>query len=215
VAVSQDSYNRRADRGRSTYDRPHRFATNFVYELPTGGLSHAVGQRVLGGWQIGAFVTLQNGSPFSPLNGSDPALTLGGIDGLVGTSTRPNLNTTLDLSRMSVEQLQLAGGRSLFSALSPCQRIAGTNTCTPVQRFGNVGRNILRSDGIANIDFSLMKATRIIEGHQLQLRADFFNFSNTRNFGIPEARINNAGFGNQWGTDGGNRRIFVSLKYVF
>jgi hypothetical protein len=47
------------------------------------------------------------------------------------------------------------------------------------------------------------------------LRADFFNLSNTRNFGIPEARINNAGFGNQWGTDGGNRRIFVSLKYQF
>ncbi|MDQ2938316.1 MAG: hypothetical protein M3R67_12545, partial [Acidobacteriota bacterium] len=34
VAVSQDSFNRRADRGRSSYDRPHRVAGNFVYELP-------------------------------------------------------------------------------------------------------------------------------------------------------------------------------------
>lgn len=34
VAVSQDSFNRRLDRGRSTYDRPHRFAINGVYELP-------------------------------------------------------------------------------------------------------------------------------------------------------------------------------------
>ncbi len=85
----------------------------------------------------------------------------------------------------------------------------------PVQRFGNIGRNILRSDGIANLDVSLMKSTRIKERHQFQLRADFFNFSNTRNFGIPEARISNAGFANQWNTDGGNRRIFVSLKYLF
>ncbi|MDP2998051.1 MAG: carboxypeptidase regulatory-like domain-containing protein [Bryobacterales bacterium] len=215
VAVSQDSFNRSADRGRSTYDRPHRFATNFVYEIPGGKLNHAAAKRVIGGWQVGAFVTLQSGSPFSPLNGSDPTLALGGIDGLVGSAIRPNLNTTLDVSSMSVEELLAAGGRSLFSTLPTCQRITGTNTCTPVQRFGNIGRNILRSDGIAQIDLSLMKATKITERHQLQFRADFFNFGNTRNFGIPEARVSNAGFANQWGTDGGNRRIFMSLKYVF
>lgn len=215
VAIPQDSFNRRADRGRSTYDRPHRFSTNFVYNLPGSGLKHGFAERVLSGWQVGSFITLQGGSPFTPLNGSDPALTLGGIDGQVGTATRPNLNTNLDLSRMSVEEILRAGGRSLFSTLLPCQRIAGANTCTPVQRFGNAGRNILRSDGITQIDLSLLKSTRITERHQIQLRADFFNFSNTRNFGIPEARVSNPGFADQWGTDGGNRRVFLSVKYVF
>lgn len=215
IAVSQDSFNRRADRGRSTYDRPHRFSTNIVYEIPAGGVKHAILKHALGGWQVGSFVTLQSGSPFSPLNGSDPTLALGGIDGLVGSAIRPNLNTTLDVSGMSVEQLVAAGGRSLFSTLPTCQRIAGTNTCTPVQRFGNVGRNILRSDGIAQADFNVLKSFRITETHQLQFRGEFFNLSNTRNFGIPEARISNAGFANQWGTDGGNRRIFLSLKYLF
>ena len=215
VAVSQDSYNRRADRGRSTYDRPHRFAANFVYELPTSGIKQKAARYILHGWQAGSFVTLQTGSPFSALNGTDPTAALGGIDGVVGNSIRPNLNTNLDLSRMSVEGLLGAGGRSLFSPLPACQPIPGANACTPIQRFGNVGRNILRSDGIANIDLSINKVTRITERHQLQLRADFFNFTNTRNFGIPEARINNPGFANQWGTDGGNRRIFVSLKYLF
>jgi len=62
---------------------------------------------------------------------------------------------------------------------------------------------------------NVTKTTKIGERHQIQLRAEFFNLSNTRNFGIPEARINNAGFANQWGTDGGNRRIFVSLRYMF
>ncbi len=215
VAVSQNSFNRRADRGRSTYDRPQRFAANFVYELPGAKLRHVAARHAFGGWQVGAFVTLQSGSPFSPLNGSDPTLALGGIDGLVGSAIRPNLNTNLDLSRMSIQDLLAAGGRSLFSPLPPCQRIAGTNTCTPVARFGNVGRNILRSDGLGQVDLSLMKANRITERYQLQFRADFFNFTNTRNFGIPEARVNNAGFANQWGTDGGNRRIFGSLKFVF
>jgi hypothetical protein len=215
VAVAQNSYDRNADRGRSTYDRPHRFSTNFVYELPTSGIQNRALRAVAHGWQFGTFITLQTGSPFSALNGSDPTLAVGGIDGLVGQSIRPNVNTTLDLSNMSVENMLLAGGRSLFSTLPTCQRIGTSNTCTPVQRFGNAGRNILRSDGIANLDLSIAKTTHITERHRLMLRADFFNTTNTRNFGIPEARVNNAGFANQWGTDGGNRRIFVSLKYQF
>jgi hypothetical protein len=215
VAVAQNSYDRNSDRGRSTYDRPHRVSTNFVYELPTRGIQNKALRAVAHGWQAGAFITLQSGSPFSALNGSDPTLAVGGIDGLVGQSIRPNVNTNLDLSGMTVEQMLLAGGRNLFSTLPTCQRIGTTNTCAPVQRFGNAGRNILRSDGIANLDLSIAKATYITEKHRLMLRADFFNSTNTRNFGIPEARVNNAGFANQWGTDGLNRRIFVSLKYQF
>src|SRR4030095_14822841 len=44
IAVAQDSYNRRADRARSSFDRPHRLAGNFVYELPW----HRDQKRVLG-----------------------------------------------------------------------------------------------------------------------------------------------------------------------
>src|SRR5262249_37702746 len=53
VAIAQNSFDRHADRARSTYDRPHRFTVNAVYELPsyrsqTGALGH-----FLGGWQVG------------------------------------------------------------------------------------------------------------------------------------------------------------------
>jgi hypothetical protein len=214
IAVAQDFFNRHADRGRSTYDRPQRFAVNFVYQLPNAG-GQPVVSHILSGWQVGSFLTFQSGSPFTPLNGSDPAATLGGIDGLVGNAIRPNLNTNLDVSKMTIEDLIKAGGRSLFSTLPPCVVVTGTNTCTPGARTGNVGRNILRSDGIGQVDVSLSKSTKITESQQLQFRADFFNFTNTRNFGIPEASVSNAGFANQWGTDGGNRRIFLSLKYLF
>jgi hypothetical protein len=83
------------------------------------------------------------------------------------------------------------------------------------QRVGNAGRNILRADGIHNIDFGLLKNIRLRENQKLQLRADFYNFTNTRQFGIPQATVTNAGFLNQWGTDGGNRRVIVGLRYVF
>lgn len=205
IAVAQDSYNIRADRARSTYDRPHRFTTNAVYELPFFREQQGALGRLLGGFQVTAFLTLQSGAPFTPLNGSDPTGALNGIDGLVGNSIRPNLNTTLDVSRMSIIELLQAGGASLFSPLPASG-----------QRVGNAGRNILRADGINNIDLGIFKNTRIREGHVLQLRADFFNMTNTRNFGIPNAAVNSGrNFLNQWATDGGNRRVIVGLRYTF
>ena len=203
IAVAQDSYNRRADRARSSFDRPHRLAGNFVYELPWFREQNGVSGLVLGGWQLNSQFSLQSGSPFTPLNGSDPAIALASISSLVGNAIRPNLNTNLDLSGMSVEEILQAGGRSLFS------------TITAAQRVGNAGRNILRSDGINNIDFGILKNTRIGENQRLQLRADFFNFTNSRDFGIPDSTVTSANFLNQWGTDGGNRRIIVGIRYVF
>ena len=217
VAIAQNSFDRKAERARSAYDRPHRFSFNAVYELPfyrsqTGTLS-----RLLGGWQIGGFLTLQSGTPFGPLNGSDPTAALSGIADLVGDPIRPNLNTNLPISSMTLKELQQAGGSLLFSTLAPCTRIGTTLTCAPGDRFGNLGRNVLRGDGIGNLDLSVSKTTRLFaERHTLQLRADFFNLTNTRNFGIPEARITNpAGFLDEGSTDGGSRRIFLGLKYSF
>jgi len=37
----------------------------------------------------------------------------------------------------------------------------------------------------------------------------------SRNFGVPEGVVSSPNFLNQWGTDGGNRRILVGLRYVF
>ncbi|HEU4710549.1 MAG TPA: carboxypeptidase regulatory-like domain-containing protein [Pyrinomonadaceae bacterium] len=203
IAVAQDSYNRRSDRARSSFDRPHRLAGNFVYELPYFRDQKGFTGRVLGGWQINSQFSLQSGSPFTPLNGSDPAGALASISSLVGNAIRPNLNTALDLSAMSVEEILAAGGRSLFTPI------------TAAQRVGNAGRNVLRSDGINNIDFGILKNTRIGENQRLQLRADFFNFTNSRDFGIPDSTVTSNNFLNQWGTDGGNRRIIVGLRYVF
>ena len=204
VAVPQDSFNRRADRGRSTYDRPHRFSINALWEAPWLKEQKNIAGYLAGGWSVGGFLTLQAGAPFSALAGADPGRRLSGIDTLIGNSIRANLNTNLNLSGLSVEQLMLAGGRSLFS--SP----------TVAAPFGNTGRNILRADGINNLDFVITKKIRIpVEGHGLSLRFEFYNASNSRDFGIPTAQINSAAFGNQWNTNGGNRRIVMGARYAF
>lgn len=204
VAVAQDSFNRRSDRGRSSYDRPHRLTGNVVYELPFYVNQPGFVGKVLGGWQINSFFTFQSGAPFSVFNGADPGCAVCGIDGLVGNPIRANLNTNLDLSNMSVNQIRAAGGASLFSAV------------TAAQRIGNSGRNILRADGIKLVDFGVIKNTRITENVRIQLRADMFNVFNLRNYGIPNATITaGANFLNEGATNGGNRRIVVGGRLVF
>ncbi len=203
IAVAQNSYNRRADRARSSYDRPHRLAGNVVYELPYFRDQKGFVGHLLGGWQVNSQFSLQSGSPFTPLNGADPAGALASISALVGNAIRPNIITSLPINSMSVEELVAAGRGTLFRQI------------TAAQRVGDAGRNILRSDGINNIDIGFLKNTNIGENQRLQFRADFFNATNSRDFGIPTAAINSADFLNQWGTNGGNRRIIVGLRYVF
>ncbi len=210
VAVAQDSFNIAADRGRSTYDRPQRLNGSFVWELPIQRSQQGALGKIVGGWQLASGFNFQDGSPFTALNGSDPTGALSGINSLVGDAIRPNLNTNLDLSNMSLAEILAAGGANLF------RRLCGNPSPTcPGERVGNAGRNILRGDGIFSIDFAVIKNTKIAEGHNLQFRMEMFNATNTRNFGIPEARVSAAGFLNEKATDGGNRRIWLSVRYTF
>lgn len=210
VAIAQDSFDLDNDRAVSAYDRPHRLTANLVYELPFARAQTGAMGRLLGGWTISGVVTLQSGAPFTVLNGVDPTLAVDGISGLVGNSIRPNLNTDLDLSNMTVEEILAAGGRTLFRPLCgmPSATCAG-------ERVGEVGRNTLRADGIANLDLAFIKNTRLAGETRLQVRIEMFNATNTRNFGIPEGRINNANFLNQWGTNGGSRTVWGALRLTF
>lgn len=217
IAVAQDPYNRRLERGRSSYDRPLRLAGNFVYELPWYQEQKGFVGHFIGGWQFNGFLNFQSGAPFSPLNGTDTTGTIGGLASAIGIATRPNVITNLDLAHMSVEELFAvrgavsANGNALFRTLQ-CTGAGLTQVC---ERVGNAGRNTLRADGINNMDFGIVKNTRISETQKLQIRADFFDVTNTRDFGTPQSVVTNSGFLNQWGTDGGNRRIIVGLRYIF
>lgn len=211
VAVAQDPFNIGADKGRSSYDRPHRVTGNFVWELPLRRDQRGALGKILGGWQFGSFFTFQSGAPFTPLNGSDPTGALAGIDGLVGNAIRPNLNTDLDVASMTIQELLAAGGSALFRTLCGMP----SPSCPQGERVGNAPRNLLRADGIGNVDLALTKNTRFASGHNVQIRFEMFNATNTRNFGIPDGRVNSANFLNQWATDGGNRRVWVALRYTF
>jgi hypothetical protein len=201
IAFPQNPFDRRSERARSTYDRPQRFSINGVWMLPIFRGQHGVLGRALGGWQVNGFLTLQSGAPFGVLNGADPGAIVAG--NLVGTSIRPFLNTNLDLSSMSVRDIQAAGGRALFTP------------ATVAAPIGNAGRNILRANGINRLDFGLLKYIRVREGHNFQIHANFFNATNSRDWGIPEGSIISPAFLNEGATEVPPRRVQLGLRYSF
>jgi hypothetical protein len=209
VATPQDPFD--IDAGEfapSTYDRPHRFTANFVWELPVLKEQKGLLGKVFGGWQISSATTWQSGVPFTVFNGADPTGQHAGS--LVGNPIRPNLNTDLDLANMTIQEILDAGGASLF------RRLCGNPSATCAgERVGNAPRNLLRSDRLFNVDLALIKNTRIAEGHTLQFRLEMYNATNTRSFGIPNSAINSANFLNEKGTNGGNRFVWFSVRYAF
>lgn len=211
VAVAQDPFNLNADRARSSFDRPHRLSGNAVYELPFFRSQNGFAGKLLGGFQVNSFFTVQSGAPFTVLNGTDPAGVLNGIDGLVGNAIRPNLVTSMDISSMSIPQILAACGVATTANRCP----ALFSLTTQAQRVGNAGRNIIRAQRLALVDFGIIKNTRISETVRFQVRADMFNAFNERNFGVPEGRVNAPNFLNQWATNGGNRRIILGARVVF
>ena len=216
VAVAQDSFNLEGDRARSSFDRPHRLSGNFVYELPFFRSQSGFAGHILGGFQVNSSFSIQSGAPFTVLNGSDPAGALSGIDGLVGNSIRPNLASSVDLSSLTIPEIRAMCGTPIITPAASANQCPNLFTrITAAQRVGNSGRNIIRAQKYFNVDFGIIKNTRITENIRMQLRADMFNVLNERNFGVPEGRVNAANFLDQWGTDGGNRRIILGARLVF
>ena len=56
-------------------------------------------------------------------------------------------------------------------------------------RFGNQGVNIVRGDGVINLDSSILRNFPLTETIKFQFRGEFFNITNHPNFGNPGATL--------------------------
>ena len=81
--------------------------------------------------------------------------------------------------------------------------------------FGNVARNILQSDRIEVVDFSLFKTFKITERINLQYRLELYNALNHPVFGTPTTNVDSVIFNNFQETSGGRRVISMGLRLRF
>jgi hypothetical protein len=159
-------YGRWANRSVSDFDIPHRFVVSYVYALPRLASANPFVRGVVGGWESSGFVTLQSGTPFSILSGTDRSLSGIGADyaDLVGNPSAP--------------QRSIA---KYFNTAAFAPNTLGT--------FGTSPRNVLRGPGYANLDLGIMKRFQVRERIGAQFRLEMFNALNHPNFNNPFATV--------------------------
>lgn len=198
----QNAYNLKAERALSSFDIRQKLSVSYVYEVPFGPgkgyLNQGPAAFILGGWQISGIYTAQAGSPFTPRLGRDNSNVGAGAD-------RPNL---IGKPRIDNPAPERWFNVDAFCSAASCGLAPFT--------FGNSGRSILTSDGIAAMDFSLTKNHRIREERMnLQFRAEFFNLTNHPNFGIPDVFVDRPSAGRISSTATTSRQIQFGLRIVY
>jgi hypothetical protein len=223
-----------ASRGLSDFDRPHRLAVSYRYDLPFFKGETGAKGALLHGWSVSGITIFQSGSPFSVTDSAAGSaflglgFTPGTLSGqLASGSTLASALSTGGIGTRINGYLNPAAftiAPLLYPAL--CNpNVAATapppnsNFCTT--NFGNVGRNVFRGPAQQNWDFSLIKNFRLTERQTLRFTTDFFNIWNRANFGNPAVNdvetigTANSPFAKITSTVGTPRLIQFSLRYAF
>ncbi len=159
-------YDPQYNRGPSDYDVTHTLSSAWVYELPVGR------GHWWGNWQTSGILYLRSGLPFTVTQTQGVQST--------GTGNRPNRIADGQLDDPTIERWF---DTSAFRAPAD---VTGT--------YGDSGRNILRGPGQFNIDFSIIKTTRI-GNVNTEFRVEAFNLLNHPQFAQPNGQLGNAAFG--------------------
>lgn len=182
----------------SAFDRTHRFAANYLLELPSPNSGFL--KAVLGGWQLSGVTQGQSGQPFTILTGVDS-------NGNGSGGDRPNVNPN------GTFRYTERGG---FENNGYYEAPLGTNGLPLAFSLGNGNgkRNTHRAPGFWNTDLGLIKRFGVWRSQQVTLRVDALNVFNQNNYGLPVTNMSSPNFGknvNNWG----NRSLTLSAKYSF
>lgn len=219
----EDYFNYRKEWSRSVFDRPHRFAVHYLYEIPWVPSSSWAGQAlggIMSGWQIAGFVDAQSGQPFTIRTGADSS----GIGQT--TPARPDLNTNGIFkpnynSTGALQEISSGGIRTFYiptdgTGIVTAPRGPNGILANSMPGGGNLGRNAFRGPGFQNWNFSMMKKITFKEDMQLQIRTDFSNLFNHTNFTNPVSTMSSTTFGQNTATPlTDDRLILFSAKLKF
>ncbi len=149
----QNPYNPKGNRGNCNHDVRRNFNAGGTYTVPFPKNWGRVGE----GWEIGTVVTLLDGRPYTPNIGSRDRT---GQD-LSGNNRADCLSAPVYHTRDPHNYVDI----SAFAQ-------PANNT------VGNCGRNILVGPGLAQVDMSVFKTTRVTEKIKVQFRWEVFNAFN-------------------------------------
>src|ERR1051325_1176881 len=147
----------RANRGRSDFDRKHRFVFSFLYDLPRPQFAErsTAGRLLFSNWQVAGIITAMSGLPIDIVDTG--AGSFYGLSGGSNPLARPNLVSD-PFSNIPAGYFfnPAAFARPVILAGQVIPSSGGTAVAGALGTdIGNVGGNILRGPSQKNVDFSI------------------------------------------------------------
>jgi hypothetical protein len=178
----QDAANRRLDRAIAAYDVSQKLSIVGVWELPFTRAKSGLVPKIAGGWQLSGFGIFQTGTPFTVTNSA--VYPRGDYNGDNNGGDRPNAPAA-GVLRSGLSRTAFVN--RVFAIADFPTPVLGTN--------GNLGRDIMRGPGFAQVDMELSKQFAITERISAQFRLDALNAFNRVNLNNPVSDLNNINFG--------------------
>jgi TonB dependent receptor/Carboxypeptidase regulatory-like domain len=194
-ALPQDSLNPQGEYAPANFDARHRFAYNYLYELPTLSAHNKFTRALFGGLQFAGLGSFQTGTPFT-----------------VNSTLDINLDGNLTDRLNTLNGLVITGNRRQPLQLTVAQP---ATLLAPFGQDGQIGRNTFRAGSVLSLNMAIIKNIAVKERQRLTLRMEIFNFINRANYGVPIRFLEFPGFGQADNTVTPARRIQFALKYSF
>lgn len=219
-------------RGLSDFNVSRNLTVNALWDIPTPNAFSGPASWIVRGWQLGGIIQASSGVPLWPLDGvegdpmgqlnSEPIAIPDRVSGCQLTLPSSGRHGSLQYINPACLINAQAPSASFYSA--NCDQRFAAPTC--INLLGNLGRNTIIGPGLVNVDFSMVKNTkipRISENFGVQFRAEFFNVFNHTNFAPPVDNLEALdpsgspvpGFGQIDATQVPNREIQFALKFVW
>ena len=231
----QNPFNLKTEKGLSYQDTPHAVVLSYIYELPAGPgkkyLSHGVGSKALGGWQIGGVHRYQSGSPVIFNNFAPSPPFSGGnfefsrVPGVpIYSPNKSSFNPALPTGchQNADGTFSSLTNNNYFNCAAFFNQNADSLIAQRGYEFGNLPFTLgnVRSEHYLSEDFAIIKRTTITETHSLIFKADLINAFNRHIFGTLDGDVgfDNTTFGVPKGPRGvinARRQIQLTLRYQF
>jgi hypothetical protein len=182
--LPENSYNEKEEYGNSDFDTRNTFSALLSYKVP--GASAL--PRLTGGWELNSALSLHGGQPFSVIANSDELGNGDDSDRAMVTGISPFAGVSHAITGATATA---GGSAQWFNPLAFSEPAKG--------QISKQRRNQFYNPGFSDVDFSIIKDTRITQKVSFQFRAEMFNIFNHINLAPVGAPQTSAG-GNSIGS---------------
>jgi hypothetical protein len=210
---------RQSSYGPAGTDRDQRVVVNFTWSSPKLSSLATSARRVLADWQLSGIAVVQSGVPLSVFDSN-----AGSVYGLIPSETRAQRTGSSPATHGSMFSRVINGYLDPAGFTRAPEAPNGTSLAD--QDFGNSGVGFVRGPGQHNVDFAVERAFPVREATSFHFRTEFFNLTNTPQFGNPGTSLGytdptllnpsaSPAFGKITGTVGNPRIVQFAAKFVF